>query len=184
MPFLPSLPADAGPPTIYTSRPAIYRPWSEMSDALMNGESPLSKGEREMILAFAAGVAGCPNVHVAHSEVAYALGVPTGLVEELLDDLTTAPVDDRMRALLTFVRTLSATPYAVTQADVDAVLDAGWDESALHDAIAITGRAALMQRLIQGYGFTALSREEAARRAARRVEEGYVNLYPSFRPTV
>jgi uncharacterized peroxidase-related enzyme len=181
MPFFPSLPADAGPPHVYTSYPEVYRPWSEMSDALMNGESPLSKGEREMILAFAAGVAGCPGVQVAHSEVAYTLGVRAGLVEKLVEDVATAPVDERSRALLVFVRKLAADPADMTQADADTVLDAGWSERALHDAIAITARAAFMQRLIQGHGFTPLSRAEAAKRASRRVEQGYVNLYPSFR---
>ena len=34
----------------------------------------------------------------------------------------------------------------MTQADADAVFAAGWDEHALHDAIAITARAAFMQR--------------------------------------
>ena len=41
-----------------------------MSQALMNGPSPLSPGERELILAYAAGVKGCTNVYGAHSKAA------------------------------------------------------------------------------------------------------------------
>jgi hypothetical protein len=47
----------------------------------------------------------------------------------------------------------------------------------------VTARAAFMQRLVEGYGFTPLSREVAAKHAQRRVERGYVNLYQAFRDT-
>jgi uncharacterized peroxidase-related enzyme len=181
MPFFPTLPPDAGPPNVFTLYPEVYGPWSSMSQALMNGPSPLSQGERELILAFAAGVGGCDFVSVAHAEVAYAWGIDSGLVERLLQDRDRSTVDERMRALLAFVRKLMATPSDVSQADADAVFSAGWDEHALHDAIAITARAAFMQRLVQGFGFTPLTREVAARHAKKRVERGYVNLYAAFR---
>ena len=38
-----------------------------------------------------------------------------------------------------------------------------------------------MLRLVQGFGFVPLSREVAAKHAKKRVERGYVNLYPAFR---
>ena len=181
MPFFKSLPADAGPPNVFTKYPEIYRPWSEASQALMNGPSPLSQGERELILAYAAGVAGCSFVYTAHSEVAYAWGIERGLLDRLLEDPKSAPVEPRLRPLLAFVRKLMLTPAEMSQADADAVLAAGWDEQALHDAIAVTARAAFMQRLVEGHGFTPMPREKAAEHAKRRVERGYVNLYPAFR---
>lgn len=60
-------------------------------------------------------------------------------------------------------------------------LAAGWEEQALQDAIAVTARAAFMQRLVEGHGFVPMSSERAAEQAARRVKLGYVNLYPAFR---
>ncbi|MNK99753.1 hypothetical protein D3C87_1201660 [compost metagenome] len=180
MPFLASLSADAGPPSIYTKYPEIYSPWSTMSEALMNGPSPLSQGERELILAYACAVAGCQLVHVAHSEVAYAWGVPQGLVEQLLEDPEKAPVDAKLKVLLGYVRKLMTEPNAMEQADLDAVLEAGWNEHALHDAVAVTARGAFMHRLIAAYGFKPMSREAAARKAQKRKALGYVNLYPSF----
>jgi uncharacterized peroxidase-related enzyme len=181
VPFFKSLAPDAGPPSVYLRYPAAYRAWSEMSQAVMNGPSPLSRGERELIFAYAAGVAGCSNICIAHAEVAYAWGIENGLVEQLLDNFEQAPVGDQLRPLLAFVRKLSVTPTEMSQADADQVFDAGWDEQALHDAIAITGRAAFMQRLVQGFGFVPLPREVLAEHAQRRVRLGYVNLYPAFR---
>lgn len=181
MPFFKSHPADAGPANVFTAHPAIYAAWSTMSEALMNGPSPLTAAERELILAYAAGVAGCRFVCVAHSEVAYAHGIEPGLVERLLEDPETAPVPPKLRPLLAFVRKLAVTPAEMVQADADAVFAAGWSEEALHAAIAVTARAAFMQRLVEGHGFVPMSRELAAKRARQRLKHGYVNLYPAFR---
>ncbi len=181
MSFFKSLPADAGPPAVYTKYPEIYGPWSQMSQATMNGPSPLSQGERELIFAYAAGVAGCKFVYVAHAEVAYAWGIENGVIDRLLEDPDTAAMETRLKPLLAFVRKLTLTPGEMSQADADAVFEAGWNEQALHDAIAVTARAVFMQRLVEGHGFTPLPRDVAVKHAKRRVEHGYVNLYPAFR---
>lgn len=180
MPFFKSLPENAGPPAVFARHPELYGPWSEMSQALMNGPSPLSEAERELILAFAAGVAGCRFVYVAHAEVAYAWGVPEGTLDRLLEDIASAPVEPRLKPLLAYVRKLMLTPSGMAEADADAVFAAGWDERALHDAIAVTARAAFMQRLVEGHGFVPMPREVARKHARRRVELGYVNLYPQL----
>ena len=181
MPFFKSLSEGAGPGNVFSKYPETYRLWSQMSEALMNGPSPLTPAVRELILAYAAGVAGCKFVFGAHSEVAYARGIERGVLERLLADPETAPVEARLKPLLAFVRKLALTPGAMTQSDADAVFAAGWDEHALHDAIAVTARAAFMQRLVEGHGFIPMSPEIAARRALERIERGYVNLYPAFR---
>jgi alkylhydroperoxidase family enzyme len=181
MPFFASMPENAGPPTVFTKYPTVYGLFSQMSQELMNGPSPLTQGQRELILAYAAGVAECRFVYMAHSEVAYAWGNPRGLLDQLLKDLDSAPVEGRLKPLLRFVRKLMATPGEMTQADADAVFAAGWDEHALHDAIAVTARAAFMQRLVEGHGFKPWTQAVAAEHARKRVELGYVNLYPAFR---
>jgi uncharacterized peroxidase-related enzyme len=181
MPFFPSMADAAGPPSIFKKYPEIYRAWSELSEALMNGPSPLDRGQRELILSYSAGLAGCTFVCAAHAEVAYALGVPNGLIDELLENFDASPIEESFRALLIFVSKSATSPASIVQADVDAVFAAGWNEKALHDAIAITARAAFMQRLVHGYGFTPLSREVAAKHARQRVRLGYLNLYSQFR---
>lgn len=183
MPFLRSMPEDAGPPVIYKRYPDIYRPWSEMSEAMMNGPSSLSRGERELIFAYAAGLSGCEFVYVAHSEVAYALGIEKGSIAALIDDPDAKPFDAKLMVLMDFVRKLTLAPTDIQAADVNAVLDAGHDDKALDDTVAITGRAMFMRCIAQTYGFTPMSREKAAAKALKRIEHGYLNLYPEFRKT-
>src|SRR5262245_39468581 len=153
MPFFKSLPENAGPPTVFARYPELYGLWAEMSQLLMNGPSPLTAAERELILAFTAGTAGCGFVFRAHSEVAYAWGIKEGLLDHLLNDLDTASIDPKMKPLLCFVRKLTLSPAAMTQSDADAVFAAGWEEKALHDAIAITARMSFMRCLVEGHGF-------------------------------
>ena len=125
MPFFKSMPENAGPPTVFNTYPDIYGAFSQMSQALMNGPSPLSPGERELIFAYAAGVAGCKFVYTAHSAVAVAWGAEEGLLDKLLDNLDSAPVESKMKALLRFARKLTLTPGEMSQADADAVFEAG-----------------------------------------------------------
>jgi len=180
MPFFKTLPDDAGPSEIFVTYPDVYGPFSEMSQALMNGPSPLTPAERELLLAYAAGVAGCAFVYAAHSEVAYAWGIKEGLIDRLLQALDTAPVEPRLKPLLAFVRKLTLTPGDMVQADANAVFEAGWDDQALHDAIAITARMCFMQRLVEGHGFLPWAKNVARAHAEKRVKLGYVNLYPDF----
>ena len=180
MPFFRSLPETAGPGNVFSKYPEIYRHWAEMGQALINGPSPLTPAERELIQAYVAGLIGCNYACVAHTAAAYARGIADGVVDKLLRDLKTAPVTDKQRALLDFVRKLTVATTSVTQADADQVFAAGWDEKALHDAIAVTARMTFMTRIIHGFGFTPMTPERAKQNAEHRAKVGYVDLYPAF----
>jgi uncharacterized peroxidase-related enzyme len=180
MAFFKSLSSTSGPGDVFTKYPDIYGPWADTGQALMNGPSPLTPGEREMIAAYVVGIAKCDYAYVAHSAAAYAWGIEDGLIDKLLADLESAPVADKFKPMLRYAGKLTATPSEVTQADADAVFDAGWDEKAMHDAIAVTARMNFMCRLVQGHGFIPMSPEKAKVNAEKRVEKGYRNLYPEF----
>jgi uncharacterized peroxidase-related enzyme len=180
MPFFKSLPETAGPGNVFAKYPEIYRHWAQMGQALINGPSPLTPGERELIQAYVAGLIGCNYAYVAHSAAAVSRGIADGVVEKLLADIDTAPVTEKQRALLGFVRKLTVATTSVSQEDADRVFAAGWDEKALHDAIAVTARMTFMSRIIHGHGFTPMTPERARANAEQRAKVGYVDLYPAF----
>jgi alkylhydroperoxidase family enzyme len=180
MPYLKSMPEDAGPPLVYTAYPDMYGPWSEMSEAMMNGPSPFTPAERELLFTFASGALGSRYVYAAHSEVVYARGYENGLLDRLLEDVKAPGLDDRLRPVLSYIVKLTRNPDELSQADADAVFAAGWDERGLHDAVAVTARAAFMHRFTVGFGFRPMSREVAIQKAKARIEKGYVNLYPTL----
>jgi|SRR5882757_4304986 len=180
MPFFKSMPANAGPGNVFSDYREIYRHWAEMGQVLINGPSPLSPAEREMIPAYVAGLLDCRYAYVAHTAAATARGIEDGLVAKLIDGIATAPIADNWKPLLEFVRKLTLIPTKVTDADADAVFKAGWSEKALHDAIAVTARMTFMTRIIHGHGFTPMTPERAKASAEHRAKVGYVDLYPGL----
>jgi len=181
MPFFKSLPPDATPGTVFAAHPEIYRLWAEMGQALINGPSPLSPGEREMIQAYVAGLLDCRYAYVAHTAAAVARGIDAAAIATLVEDgVDAAPVADKWKPLLNFVRKLTLSPTAVEQCDADAVFAAGWSERALHDAIAVTARMTFMTRIIHGHGFVPMTPERARTSAEHRAKVGYVELYPGL----
>ena len=177
MPFFKSLPENSGPANVFAAYPEIYGHWTKMGEALMNGPSPLTPGEREMIQAYVAGLNNCRFSYLGHCAAAEEWGIESGLIDKLLADPDTAPVEEKFRPLLSYVKKLTLTPSEMTQADADAVFAAGWDEKALHDTIAVTARMNFMNRLVEGHGFVQTDPARARENAARRKKYGYVNMY-------
>lgn len=180
MPYLKSHDDKSGPGDVFGAYPEIYRHWAEMGQLLINGPSPLTPGEREMIQAVVAGAIDCRYAYVAHTAAAVSRGIDPGVVEKVVADVATAPVAARLKPLLAYAIKLAATPHAITEADADAVLAAGWDERAFHDVVALTARMTFMSRIIFGHGFVPMSPERARANAEHRARVGYVALYPSL----
>lgn len=180
MPFLKSHNENSGPGDVFSKYPEIYRHWAEMGQILINGPSPLSSGERELIQAFVAGLINCQYAHVAHTAAAVARGIEPGVVEKLVADVNTAPVAPKLKPIFALVRKLVLEPARVSQQDADAVFAAGWDEKAYHDTVALTARMTFMSKIIHGHGFVPMSPQRAKENAEHRAKVGYIALYPSL----
>lgn len=75
------------------------------------------------------------------------------LVESVLADWRTAPVDDKLRAMLGFLETLTLRPDEVTAADVAPLRAAGWPDEAIEKAIYVCFCFSVMDRLADTFGF-------------------------------
>ncbi len=155
MPHLPSLPGDATLMDVFRRFPDTSRPLLAYHETVMNGPSPFTPAERELIAAYVSGLNACAYCHGVHTRVAEEHGVPEGVLAAALADLDTAPVAERLRPVLRFVAALTRTPAATGAEHVDAVFAAGWDERALHDAIMVCALFNLMNRMVEGHGITA-----------------------------
>ena len=183
MSFLKSHTEKSGPGDVFQAYPEVYRHWAEMGQQLINGPSPLTPGEREMIQGFVAGLINCQFAYVAHSAAAVARGIAPGTVEKLVADVASAPVSAQLKPLLLLVKKLALDPVNVSQSDADAVFAAGWDEAAYHSAVAVTARMTFMSKIIHGHGFVPMSPERARVNAEHRAKAGYVALYPKLGST-
>jgi len=155
MPYIPSLPPSATLLNVFQAFPDTARPLLDLHEVVMRGPSPLSAEQRELIAAYVSGLNACAYCHGVHTATAEAFGVPAGTLTALVADLDTAPVDGKARALLGYARKLTLDQSRLTPADAQRVLDAGWDERALYDTVAVCALFNFMNRLVDGLGITA-----------------------------
>lgn len=175
MPFLPSLPEDAGVRHILAMNPAAGRALIEFHSAALRSDSQLTARDKELIAAYVSGLNACQYCFGVHSETAKAFGVSESLIEALLNDFENAPVEPKFKPLLAYARVLTLTPTKATQRHVDAVLAAGWTERDLHDAILTVCLFNFMNRLLEGHGVKGSAKLYAARGVALK-EDGYAPL--------
>lgn len=155
--------------------PAPAGPLLDYHEVLLRGPSPLTVAERELIAAYVSGLNACHYCHGIHTATAEAFGLPDGTLTALLDDVDTAPVDEPMKPLLRYVAKLTLTPSRVTGTDVLAILEAGWNERAVHDAASVCALFNLMNRLVDGLGVSA-GPDYLTLSARRLADGGYAQL--------
>ncbi len=156
MPFLSSLRAeDQVPHVLARFDRGTGRPLLEYHEALLRGESPFTIAEREIMAAYVSRLNSCDYCAGAHTALAKLFGVSEELLDALTDDLDTANIDAKMRPVLRYIRKLTQTPARMTQDDADAVFAAGWDESALYDAVQVCCLYNFMNRFTDGLGLVA-----------------------------
>jgi len=59
------------------------------------------------------------------------------LVQAVLNDLTTAPLSEKDRALYAFVKKVNADSVATAQEDIDNLRKVGWTDEAIYDATTV-----------------------------------------------
>ncbi|MEM0946012.1 MAG: carboxymuconolactone decarboxylase family protein [Pseudomonadota bacterium] len=152
--LFPSLPEDARLGDVVAKFPRTIAPLLDYHDRLLRDPGALSPGQKELIAAYVSGLNACAFCHGAHTTMARAHGIDPDVIDALMADPDTAPVEPAMRPLLAYVSKLTRSPAMMTEADADAVYAAGWSEDALFEAIQTCGLNSLMNRILEGTGIT------------------------------
>jgi uncharacterized peroxidase-related enzyme len=76
------------------------------------------------------------------------------LVAQIKEDYTQANLSPTDRAMLDYAAKLTRVPAAVSEADVQALREAGFDDRAILDIAQITAYFAFVTRLADGLGVT------------------------------
>jgi uncharacterized peroxidase-related enzyme len=152
MPFLPSLRAGSSLLDVFKAFPETSKPLIEFHEVLLRGPSPFTEAERELIAAYVSGLNRCRYCHGVHTATAERLGVPAGAVQQLVEGIDATLVADKMWPILRYAQKLTRQPDGVTKVDADAIFAAGWDETALYHAVAVTALFNFMNRLVEGLG--------------------------------
>jgi alkylhydroperoxidase family enzyme len=95
------------------------------------------------------------------------------VVDAVLADPASAPIDAKLKATLGFLAKVTRSPSDVTAADAKAVLDAGVSRKAIQEALFVCAMFNLIDRLADAFGF-AVPDEGAFRATAKMlVRFGY-----------
>ena len=140
---------------ILKAHPELMFPWLDFEQALLRGPSSLSEGERELLVAYVSGLNACSYCHRSHTFAAAEYDFPEDIPAALIEDLDEAPVEDRLKAVFRFACKLTENPARMTDADAEAVYNAGWDDTALFHIIAVTSYTNFVNRLVDGIGLEA-----------------------------
>lgn len=177
---LPSLPERPTLAHVFRRFPAGARALLEYHDALLRGPSPLSVAEREMIAAYVSALNACDYCLGAHRIIAELHGLEPALLERLAADPAAGGAPPKLRPLLAYARKLTQSPARMTDADAQAVYDAGWDEQALFDAVAVTALFNMMNRLVEGCGVVTDDAVQAEQRERHGRLKGRPDTYRQF----
>lgn len=148
----PCLPESAHLSHVFQRFPKGVGPLLALHDALLRSPSQFSIAERELIAAFVSGTNACAFCYGAHTLMARAFGIETDVFETLLENPAAAPIDAKMVPVLLLARALTKHAGQSPARETRAVLEAGWSEESLFEAISIVGLYNYMNRLVDGAG--------------------------------
>lgn len=134
----------------------------------------ISPGLRELIAAYTSRLNECGFCTAAHAAAAGELLGDQDLVASVLRDPEQAPLDERTRVLLRFVKVITTNLPAVSGADVQRVRAAGWDDEAIYFAITTCALFNFYNRWITATGVPQMSDEAHREQGRALAARGYI----------
>ncbi|AUD04575.1 carboxymuconolactone decarboxylase family protein [Spirosoma pollinicola] len=126
------------------------QPIRELTQILLRGESTLSQGERELIAALVSS-RNCTNFcEAAHTKAADLLLGDDETARAVKQDIETAPVSEKMKALLQISALAQTSGKAVTTEAVARAREAGATDREIHDTVLITALFSLYNKYVDG----------------------------------
>ena len=175
MPHIPVSDQLPGIRGLVAFRPETGRPLYALAEALLVGESPLSRGERETIAAFVSHRNECRFCTESHAAAArHLLGLDCDAVDAVLDDPDTALVSPKLRALLAIAAKVQRGGRIVTDEDVAAARAEGATDRDIHDTVLIAAAFSMFNRYVDGLAALTPTDPAAYAEMGRRMAEmGY-----------
>lgn len=125
-------------------------PIRELTQLLLRGESTLTQGERELIAALVSS-RNCTNFcNAAHTKAADLLVGDDTTAAAVKADFETAPVSEKMKALLQIAALTQQSGRAVSSEAIACAQAAGATDREIHDTVLITALFCLYNKYVDG----------------------------------
>ncbi|WP_236974032.1 carboxymuconolactone decarboxylase family protein [Membranihabitans maritimus] len=148
---------------------------SNLAHTLLHGPSNLSQGERELIASYVSKLNKCEFCHESHSASANVHFNDNGnTINCVITDLATAPVSDKMKALLAIASKVQKSGREVTEDDIITAKNGGALDEDIHDTILIASAFCMFNRYVDGLGTNLpLNKKEYEPMGIRLAKKGY-----------
>jgi uncharacterized peroxidase-related enzyme len=136
----------------FTYRPETAKPMRELAHVLLHDANSLTPGERELIATFVSSENNCHFCQASHSAAAACHLGDASVVEKVKTDFLSAPVSDKLKALLAIAGKVRQDGKLVTAADVEAARKLGATDIEIHDTVLIAAAFSMFNRYVDGLG--------------------------------
>jgi len=126
------------------------QPIRELTQILLRGESSLTEGERELIATVVSSRNQCRFCTAAHTAAASVLLGEESTAEAVKRDIDTAPVSEKMKALLHIAAKVQVSGKEVKPEDVARAREQGATDIEIHDTVLIAALFCLYNRYVDG----------------------------------
>ena len=128
-------------------RPDEFRAFFAYHDALMEKESGLTKGEREMIVVATSGFNQCTYCVVAHGAIVRIREKSPNLADQIATNYRKADITPRQKAMLDFAVKVALKSSEINDADYEEMRQHGFSDEDIWDTGAISAFFALSNRM-------------------------------------
>src|SRR5690606_29111495 len=150
MPYIPleeHLPGSTG---LLEYRKETAQPIRELTQILLRGPSTLTEAERELIATAVSHHNACRFCTTAHTAAADLLLGECDTTIRIKQNIETAPVSEKMKALLIIARQVQQSGKHVTLASTNRAKNAGATDLEIHDTVLIAALFCLYNRYVDG----------------------------------
>ena len=134
--------------------PATTQPLCDLVETLLRGPNTLTLAEREMIATYVSAQNDCYYCRTSHgSTAAQHLGGGSAnyeLIDQMKHDCETAPLSDKMKALLAIAGKVQKGGKDVTTEDVERARSHGATDKEIHDTVLIAAVFCMANRYVDG----------------------------------
>jgi uncharacterized peroxidase-related enzyme len=166
-------------------RPETAKVLNELVDVLLRQPNTLSPGERELIATYVSSQNDCFYCQTIHGAIAARdHNDDEALVEHVKRNFASAPISDKLKALLAIAGQVQQGGKCVTAEAVEQARHYGATDTEIHDTVLIAAAFCMFNRYVDGLSTIAPESPEFYRqRAALIVRDGYANVNKEFQST-
>jgi uncharacterized peroxidase-related enzyme len=177
MPYIPleeHLPGITG---LLEYRQDSAAPIRELTQILLRGPSSLTEGERELIATIVSSRNECKFCTAAHTAAANVLLGESETSEKVKENIVTAPVSEKMKALLIIASQVQQSGKNVTSESIQKAKHESATDIEIHDTVLIAALFCLYNRYVDGLATVTPTQPEFYNSLGNRLKDhGYNRL--------